>query len=592
MRTVFRIGYRSIRLAPLVAVLAAARPSAAMTVTTVHAFTGTDGSHPMAGLFLGADGKFYGTTSQGGTGVTDPAGTVFRVAPNGDFTSLYTFNFQVTGDEPFGGVVADGSGNLYGTTRGSGAYLGNVFKLGANFTDLHGFAGYFFGPDGSHPESAPVLATDGNLYGVTSDGGNNNIGSAYRVTTSDGTYAMIHSFNGEGVPADGNAPRGALVNGSDGNLYGTTAGGGPSGAHGTVFEMTTAGVVTTLHTFVGTDGDTPLGTLVLASDGNFYGTTSAGGAHSLGTVFRISPSGDFTSLYSFDSSTGEGYSPSAGLVQASDGYLYGTAPSGGENGLGAVFRMSVTGTPETIYSFAFDGAEGYTPRGALVEDTDGNLYGTTNGGGNACSCGAVFKLVPSVPTTSTTTAPSSTTSSTQASVTTSSTTSSTHASVTTTSSTSTTVLASTTTAPVTTSTAVELPLPTTTTTLPAGGCAGTPQGATFASILCRLDALAARVQGESGLGSFQSKLAKSLDTARSRTEDAQSLCDAGAKNAKKTKKRLQDAGKAVSQYVHRLAGLPARNKLDGTLRTEFLQAGQAIEPDLSSLRAHVQCPPA
>ena len=133
---------------------------------------------------------------------------------------------------------------------------------------------------------------------------------------------------------------------------------------------------------------------------------------------------------------------------------------------------------------------------------------------------------------------------------------------------------------------------TTTTTLPPQGCAGTPQGATFASILCRLDALAARVQGASGLGSFQSKLAKSLDTARSRTEDAQSLCDAGAKNAKKTKKRLQEAGKAVSQYVHRLAGLPARNKLDGTLRTEFLQAGQAIEPDLSSLRAHVQCPPA
>jgi hypothetical protein len=134
--------------------------------------------------------------------------------------------------------------------------------------------------------------------------------------------------------------------------------------------------------------------------------------------------------------------------------------------------------------------------------------------------------------------------------------------------------------------------PTTTTTLPPQDCAGTPQGATFASILCRLDALAARVQGESGLGSFQSKLAKSLGTARSGTEDAQSLCDAGAKNTKKTKKRLQEAGKAVSQYVHRLNGLRSRKKLDGTLRTNFVQAGQAIEPDLSSLRAHVQCPPA
>ena len=134
--------------------------------------------------------------------------------------------------------------------------------------------------------------------------------------------------------------------------------------------------------------------------------------------------------------------------------------------------------------------------------------------------------------------------------------------------------------------------PTTTTTLPPQDCAGTPQGATFASILCRLDALAVRVQSESGLGSFQSKLANSLGTARSRTEDAQSLCDAGAKNGKKTMKKLQEAGKAVAQYVHRLAGLRARKKLDGTLRTDFMQAGKAIAPDLSSLRAHVQCPPA
>src|SRR5262249_27234717 len=110
--------------------------------------------------------------------------------------------------------------------------------------------------------------------------------------------------------------------------------------------------------------------------------------------------------------------------------------------------------------------------------------------------------------------------------------------------------------------------------------------------LCRLDALAARVQGESGLASFQSKLANSLGTARSRTEDAQSLCDAGGKNAKKTKKKLQDAGKAVAQYVHRLAGLRARKELHATLRTGFMQAGKAIQRDLSPLRPHVQCPPA
>ncbi len=133
----------------------------------------------------------------------------------------------------------------------------------------------------------------------------------------------------------------------------------------------------------------------------------------------------------------------------------------------------------------------------------------------------------------------------------------------------------------------------TTTTTTQQTCAGTPQGPTFASILCRLDALATRVQGESGLGNFQSKLANSLGTARSRTADAQTLCAANAKNdAKKAKKRLQQGGKAALQYVHRLAGLAARKKLDGTLRTDLLHAGQAIAPDLQSLRAHLQCPPA
>ncbi len=129
----------------------------------------------------------------------------------------------------------------------------------------------------------------------------------------------------------------------------------------------------------------------------------------------------------------------------------------------------------------------------------------------------------------------------------------------------------------------------TTTTMPSTDCAGTPNGPTFASILCRVDALADRVDGESGLGSFQSKLAKNLDTARSRTDEGRTLCEAS--NVKKTKKRLQQAGKALTQYAHRLSGLPARKKLDATLRADFLQAGKAISPDVTTLRAHVQCPP-
>jgi hypothetical protein len=129
----------------------------------------------------------------------------------------------------------------------------------------------------------------------------------------------------------------------------------------------------------------------------------------------------------------------------------------------------------------------------------------------------------------------------------------------------------------------------TTTTIRSTDCAGTPNGPTFASILCRVDALADRVDGESGLGSFQSKLAKNLDTARSRTDEGRTLCEAS--NVKKTKKRLQQAGKALTQYAHRLSGLPARKKLDATLRADFLQAGKAIAPDVTTLRAQVQCPP-
>ena len=574
------------RFALVVVLLAASRPAAALTVTTLHVFSGKDGSHPMAGLFLGADGKFYGTTSEGGTGVTDPAGTVFRVATNGDFTSLYTFDFQVTGDEPFGGVVADAAGNLYGTTRGSGSFDGNVFRLGASFTDLHDFAGFILGPDGSHPESAPVLASDGNFYGVTSNGGNNDIGSVYRITTATGAYAMIHSFQGNNVPADGFTPRGGLVNGSDGNLYGTTAGGGPSGSHGSVFKMTIAGDVTTLHTFVGTDGDTPVDRLIQASDGNFYGTTGAGGAHSSGTVFRISPSGDFASLYSFDSSTG-GYSPAAGLVQAGDGNLYGTTQFGGDNSLGTIFRMSLDGTPETIYSFASQGTEGYIPRGALVAGPDGNLYGTTHDGGTAFD-GAVFKLTPDAPTTSTTMAPTTTTSTTHVSVTTTTTTSST--STTAPTSTSTTTLATTTTAPVTTSTrAIPLPTTTTSTTLPAAGCAGTPSGPTFPSVRCRLVALRDQVSGEPGLGSLAPKLEHTLDKAITRLDDAKSHCTS-AKGTKKAKSRVGQVKRALIQYVHRLGALSARKKLDPTLRETFMAAGAAIMPDVTTLRAQLVCP--
>jgi uncharacterized repeat protein (TIGR03803 family) len=441
-----------------------ARPAPAVTVTTLHAFVGTDGSSPIAGLTIGSDGNFYGTTSQGGSGIANPAGTVFRITSNGGFTSLYTFSFQVTGDTPYSGVVDDGAGTLYGMTRGTGAFLGNVFALGASFNNLHGFAGYFFGPDGSHPE-ADLLADGGFFYGTTADGGDSNIGTVFRIGTTAQSYTILHSFGGQGS-ATGAYPRGGLVKGGDDNFYGTTNGGGPSGSAGTVFRMTPAGAVTTIHTFDTSGGAYPLGRLLVGGDGKLYGTTSSGGEHGDGTIFRIATDGsDFLTLHSFDYNAGEGTDPSAGLIQASDGDFYGTTSSGGANLLGTIFRTSAGGDFETLHSFDASNSHPYSPRAPLVQGADGNLYGTTSSGGGApgCgTCGTVFKVsaIPppttTLPTTSTTT---STTVTTIHPTTTTSTTGTvpTTTIVTTTSTVPTTVVASTTTVAVPTTTSTTLP---------------------------------------------------------------------------------------------------------------------------------------
>jgi len=557
-------------------------PPADAAVTLVHAFVGTDGSEPLAGLLLGSDGNFYGTTSRGGTGVTNPAGTVFQMTPAGEVTTLYTFDFQLTGDTPYAGVIADGAGKLYGTTRGTGAYVGNVFRVGSGFLDLHGFSGYFFGQDGSHPEAGLVLGDDGKLYGTTSDGGAGNIGTVFRVATDGTGYVVLLSFGGlQGVDT-GLTPRGGLAKGGDGNLYGTTTGNGTT--HGTVFRITPAGDLTTVHTFTGSDGSSPSGNLFLASDGDLYGTTSGGGANAYGTVYRVGTDGSFATLHSFDYAVGEGSGPTSGVIEASDGNFYGTTSSGGADLLGTVFVVTPNGGFATVASLGLAGGAGYSPQGALVQGPDGYLYGTTaSGGGASCGggCGTVFKVLPGLPPTT------STSSTTSTSTSSSSTTSS---SIGTTSTTATppppTSSSTSTTLSVTTSTAVRVPAATT--TLPPTGCDATPIEPTFASIRCRLEALRAEVNAEARLATFQSKLVKNLDTALARIDDARASC--AASNAKKAKSRLAQVKKALTQYVHRLKGLPARKKLDTTLRDAFLGAGDAIVPAVVSLRAGLACP--
>lgn len=378
-----------------VAMLSAAAARAQIVPTTLHSFDGTDGQDPVAALVDGGDGRLYGTTSLGGAsgdGVVNPAGTIFAIAPDGDFETLYTFEFQVTGDRSFAPVLFSG-GSIFGTNRGSGSFNGNVFRLDGGFTSLHTFTGYFVGADGGHPEAALVDGGDGSLYGTTSDGGASNVGTIYRISGDD--YELLHSFSGSVGPKDGGSPRAALVRGGDGALYGTTSAGGPTqpAAYGTVFRFVpgTPGV-TTLHTFRGVaDGEGPNATLVKIPGGDLYGTTGSGGAFSAGTLFRISEGGDFESLHAFGGVAGTARYP-VGLTLGSDGNLYGAAASGGANFIGAIFGIRPDGADyEDLASFGFTGGAGNTPQSPPTQLGDGNFYGTAKLGG-AYGKGVVYGI--------------------------------------------------------------------------------------------------------------------------------------------------------------------------------------------------------
>lgn len=359
--------------------------SAAVTATTLHSFDGDDGWSPMGALVDGGDGYLYGTTTLGGDLVLgSPSGTVYRITPGGSLSTLYTFDFQITGDRPFAGVLRMADGTLFGTNRGSGAYEGNVFRLDSGgFTSLHDFTGNFVGGDGGHPEAAPVEGGDGNLYGTTTTGGPMDIGTLYRIDAL-GDYTLVHSFSGGVGPQDGATPR-ALVLGDDGDLYGTTSALGPTqptASSGTVYRFSPGeSGVTTVHAFRGSDGTGP-SSLVKGPDGDFYGTTTAGGTKNQGTVFRLAPDGDFEVLHAFDPAAGDGTGP-VGLTVGSDGNLYGATSSGGA-GIGTVFRVRPNGAFRTLFVFDLfavgSGGGGSSPQGPPVQ-VGNKLYGTTFLGG-------------------------------------------------------------------------------------------------------------------------------------------------------------------------------------------------------------------
>jgi uncharacterized repeat protein (TIGR03803 family) len=263
-----------------------------------------------------------------------------------------------------------------------------------DFTTLYSFCSHTNCTGGSYPYAGLIQATDGNFYGTTLAGANINpdcvqgCGTVFKVTPA-GVLTMLYSFCSQTNCTDGAAPYAGLIQATDGNFYGTTSGGGAnftgcqSAGCGTVFKITPSGALTTLYSFCSqtncTDGADPYAGLIQATDGNFYGTTWKGGANNKGTVFEITPTGVLTPLYSFCSQKycTDGSYPQAGLIQATDGNFYGTTSYGEANGGGTVFEI-IAG--DTLYTLTdLDGTDGY-PYAGLIQATDGNFYGTTSYG--------------------------------------------------------------------------------------------------------------------------------------------------------------------------------------------------------------------
>ncbi len=375
--------------------------------TTLVSFTGTNGAYPGAnpycGLTLGADGNFYGTTFQGGS---NNLGTIFSVTPGGAFTSVLPFN-GTNGANPYAALLRGGDDKLYGTTFAGGvSNWGTIFLITTNgaFTNLFSFPGINSPYQGANPGAALVQAGDGNFYGTADFGGTTN--AIYYNTTllgyGNGTVFQLTTNGTVTVPAvfgntNGAHPSGGLVPGQDGNFYGTTTWGGQgiSGTfpgYGTVFKMTPDGTLTNIYSFTGSgDGGFIYAGLVQGSDGYLYGVAFSGGSLGYGTLFKVSTNGSYVPLHTF--SYFDSGSPYGGMTEGSDGNFYGTT-YGAYAGFGSIFSVTPDGAFTNL--FFFNSTDGSQPDGVLLQGPDGNFYGTTSQGG-ANGLGTVFQLSVPLP---------------------------------------------------------------------------------------------------------------------------------------------------------------------------------------------------
>jgi uncharacterized repeat protein (TIGR03803 family) len=354
-------------------------------VTIVHHFSTSADGRPVAGLIQASDGSLYGTTFVGGP----YAGTVFKMALDGSFTNLHSFGTNPDGSNPSATLVQASDGAIYGVTQGGGEGVGTIFRvtLGGAFSIFYRFPASASYPYAAYPYAGLIQASDGNLYGTTPYRGDiTNNGCVYKLTLS-GAVTVLHAF-----VTDGSEPFAPVIQGSDGKLYGTTIYNPASyGGGGVVFSVALDGTAAVVHAFARSsdDGANPADSVLQAMDGQFYGTTANGGPSNKGTVFRSTSSGAIVVLHSF-SGGADGATPLAGVIQAADGNLYGTASDGG-SGLGVIYRVATDGTFTMLHAFAGGAGDGARPMAALVQGSDGNVYGTTEHGG-AADGGTIFRM--------------------------------------------------------------------------------------------------------------------------------------------------------------------------------------------------------
>jgi uncharacterized repeat protein (TIGR03803 family) len=381
----------------LVLLVIALAVSASAQLTTLASFDSSNGYIPIGPIARDSAGNIYGSTAYGGG--EDNPGRVFKIASDGTITDLYTFCSLpgcADGDQPLSGVILATDGNIYGTT------FETVYKLttSGTLTTLHTFCSLTLCEDGDYAYGHLVQGSDGNFYGTTAYGGatqheacEGGCGTVYKITPA-GVLTTLHTFTGK----DGYIPETGLVEGSDGSFYGTTNYLGLYG-YGTIFKVSATGAFTLLHSFSLADGTG--GNINLeGTDGNYYGTAFFNGPQDRGTAFKITPSGHFTLIRSFSKATGEN---PENLILGPKGNFLGSAAGGGANNGGTIFEMTPTGDMTILYQFCSlsNCADGSDPS-AIMQTANGTLYGATSlGGENGCneagtpaSCGTVFSFKP------------------------------------------------------------------------------------------------------------------------------------------------------------------------------------------------------